>query len=145
MITVDGLDATEKLCSMLNGWLFDAIMLAGVSFAGFNLVDPTMLYEKFEKPILIISRVKPNNIAVKNALIRHFKDWEIRWKIFEKLGPVYEVVSLPREPPIYLEIIGTNLEFAVTLIKATSIFCRVPEPLRVARLIARGLTRRRSL
>jgi endonuclease V-like protein UPF0215 family len=141
MITVDGLDATEKLTSMLHRWSFDAVMLAGVSFAGFNLVDPTIVFEEFSNPVIVISRTKPNNIAVKDALRRHFEDWRIRWGVFEKLGSVYEVVSMPAEPPVYVEVVGAELDWASRLIRATSVCCRVPEPVRVARLVARGLTR----
>ena len=139
-ITVDGLDATEKLAAMLHQWSFDAVMLAGVSFAGFNSLGPTSVYEEFSTPVIVISRTKPNNIAVKNALHRHFGDWQIRWRIFEKLGPIYEVVSIPTEPPVYVEIVGAELDWASKLIRATSVCCRVPEPVRVARLVARGLT-----
>ena len=142
MITIDGLDATEKLVSMLRRWSFDAVMLAGVSFAGFNLVDSTVVFEEFNKPVIIISRTKPNNIAVKNALRQHFEDWQVRWGVFEKLGPVWEVVSMPNEPPVYVEVVGAELDWASRLIRAASLCCRVPEPIRVARLVARGLTRR---
>ncbi len=142
IITVDGLDATEALVSMLRRWSFDAVMLAGVSFAGFNLVDPSVIFEEFSIPVIVISRTKPNNVAVKNALHQHFEDWRVRWSIFEKLGPVFEVVSMPTEPPVYLEVIGAELEWASKLIRATSACCRIPEPVRVARLVARGLTRR---
>jgi len=141
MITVDGLDATEKLTSMLRRLSFDAVMLAGVSFAGFNLVDPTIVFEEFRKPVIVISRTKPNNIAVKNALRRHFEDWRIRWSVFEKLGSVYEVVSMSAEPPVYVEVVGAELDWASMLIRAASVCCRVPEPVRVARLVARGLSR----
>ena len=141
MITIDGLDATEKLVSMLQRWSFDAVMLAGVSFAGFNLVDPTIVFEEFNEPVIVISRTEPNNVAVKNALRQHFEDWRVRWSVFEKLGSVYEVVSMPTEPPVYVEVIGAELNWARKLIRATSVCCRVPEPIRVARLVARGLTK----
>lgn len=141
-ITVDGLDATEKLIAMLHHWSFDAVMLAGVSFAGFNLVDPTLVFEEFSKPVVVISRTKPNNVAVKNALVQHFKDWQVRWSIFEKLGPVHQIVSMTDEPPLYIEVVGATVGWASKLIRATSTCCRVPEPIRVARLIARGLTRK---
>ena len=81
-ITVDGLDATDKAVSMLAPWSFEAIMLAGVSYAGFNIIDPRVLYEKFQKPIIVVSRTKPDNKAVKHALVRHFMDWERRWEVF---------------------------------------------------------------
>lgn len=142
-IAVDGLDASEKLVAMLYHWAFDAVMLAGVSFAGFNLVDPTIVFEEFAKPVVVISRRKPDNIAVKHALFQHFRDWKIRWGVFEKLGPVNQVVSIFGEPPLYVEVVGTTVEWATKLIRASAICCRVPEPLRVAKLIARGLTQER--
>ncbi len=139
-ITVDGLDVTEKLIAMLHRWSFDGVILAGVSFAGFNLIDPNMLFEEFEKPVIIVTRTKPNNLAVKNALLHHFEDWKARWGVIKQLGPVYEIVSVPNEPPVYTEIIGADIKWASTLIRKLSTCCRIPEPVRVARLIARGLT-----
>lgn len=139
-ITVDGLDATDRAISILNCWDFEAVMLAGVSFAGFNLIDPVILYERFYKPIIVVSRTKPNNKAVKDALLRHFNDWERRWEVFTKLGPIHKVETVPRAYPLYLEVIGAQIELAVLLIKRLTVCGRVPEPLRVARLIARGLS-----
>jgi endonuclease V-like protein UPF0215 family len=139
-IEVDGLDATEKLCYMLRRWSFDSVILAGVSYAGFNLIDPNVVFEEFEKPVIVVARTKPNSMAVKSALLRHFEDWETRWGVMEKLGPVYEIVSVPNEPPIYAEIVGADLKLARNLVRRLSVCCRIPEPVRVARLIARGLT-----
>jgi len=139
-IAVDGLDATEKFVKILRAWKFEAVMLAGVSFAGFNLINPTTLYEEFEKPVVIISRSKPNNKAVKRALQRHFGDWQVRWSIFEKLGLIHRITVLPGEPPVYVETLGADIPWASSLIKALSVCGRIPEPIRVARLIARGLS-----
>lgn len=139
-ITVDGLDATEKLVEILRGWKFGAVMLAGVSFAGFNLIDPMIIHEEFGKPVVVISRTKPDNKAVKRALQRHFEDWQIRWSVFEKLGLIHKIVVLVSEPPVYVETIGANVEWASGLIRALSVCSRIPEPIRVAKLIARGLS-----
>ena len=49
MITVDGLDASEKLITILRNLAFDVVILSGISFAGFNLVDPTLVFEEFHK------------------------------------------------------------------------------------------------
>ena len=141
-IIVDGLDASDKLIAMLHHWSFDTVMLAGVSFAGFNLVDPTMVFEEFGKPVVVISRTKPDNVAVKKALFHHFEDWRVRWSVFDKLGPIHQVVSMPGEPPLYVEVVGTTADWATKLISASVTCCRIPEPMRVARLIARGLTRK---
>lgn len=139
-ITVDGLDATKKLAEILGEWEFAAVLLAGVSFAGFNLIDPTVIHGKFGKPVIIISRTKPDNKAVKRALQRHFEDWKIRWEVFEKLGVIHRIVVVAGEPPVYVETVGVGVKRACNLIRALSVRSRVPEPIRVARLIARGLS-----
>jgi len=139
-ITVDGLDATEKVVKMLGEWNFGAVMLAGVSFAGFNLIDPTVVYGKFQKPVIVVSRKKPNNKAVKQALQKHFIDWKARWEIFEKLGTAFRVSVRVGELPIYIETVGTDFRTARNLVRALAIGSRVPEPLRAAKIVARGLS-----
>ena len=139
-VTVDGLDATERLSANIRDWAFDALLLSGISFVGFNLIDPMKVFEAFGKPIIIISRTKPNNKTVKRALRAHFEDWETRWAIFEKLGPVHKTVTLFGQRPVYLEAVYADVEWAVQLICALAFWGRLPEPLRVARLIARGLS-----
>jgi endonuclease V-like protein UPF0215 family len=139
-ITVDGLDATERLSANIRDWEFDAILLCGISFAGFNLIDPLKVFEAFGKPIVIISRTRPNNKTVKKALRAHFEDWEARWAIFEKLGPVHKTITLFGKRPVYLETVYANVEWASQPVCALAFWGRFPEPLREARLIARGLS-----
>jgi hypothetical protein len=139
-VTVDGLDATERLSANIHDWAFDALLLSGISFAGFNLIDPMKVFEAFGKPIIIVSRTKPNNKTVKRALQAHFEDWETRWAIFEKLGSVHKTFSLFGKRPVYLEAVYADVEWAAQLICALAFWGRLPEPLRVARLIARGLS-----
>jgi endonuclease V-like protein UPF0215 family len=139
-IAVDGLDATERLCANVRDWAFDALLLSGISFAGFNLIDPVKVSEAFGTPIVIISRTKPNNKTVKRALQAHFEDWKTRWAILEKLGPVHKTATLFGKQPIYLETVRVDAEWAVQLVCALAFWGRLPEPLRVARLIARGLS-----
>jgi len=138
-ITVDGLDATQKLVKTLRAWRFRAVILGGVSFAGFKVIDPTIVYEEFGKPVIVISRTKPDNKAVKRALQCHFEDWQIRWAVFEKLGLIHKVLVLASEPPVYVETVGAPIKWVVLLIRALSVYSRIPEPIRTARLIAGGL------
>jgi endonuclease V-like protein UPF0215 family len=101
-------------------------------------MNPTAIYEEFKKPVIVITRTKPDNKAVHRSLQRHFKDWRICWEVFERLSSFQKVVALADEPPIYVETIGADINWTCNLIQALSVSCRVPEPIRVARLIARG-------
>ncbi len=139
-ITVDGFDATEIFSKILMNWMFEVVMLAGISFAGFNVIDPFLIYEKFMKPVIVVTRNKPDNKAVKKALQRHFADWKLRWKAFAKLHGFNQVIILADKLPLYFNVVGASVEWAANVIRALSICGRIPEPLRVARLIARGIS-----
>ncbi|MGQ9551902.1 MAG: endonuclease dU [Candidatus Bathycorpusculaceae bacterium] len=139
-ITVDGIDATEKLVALLKDWDFDALMLSGVSFAGFNVIDAETVSKRLNVPVIIICRTKPDNRSVKRALQRHFEDWKVRWTVFESLGKVHKITTLGGASPIYVETVRANIEWVYKLLNALAVCSRVPEPIRVARLIARGLS-----
>jgi len=145
LIQVDGLDATLKLLEMVAPIKskIDMIMLGGVSFAGFNLIDPVAIHEELKVPIIVISKDKPNNEEVYRALVKHFNDWTARWSVFEKLSrtsKIYEVVSNPKERPIYVEVVGISAEEASSIIRSVTIWGRLPEPIRAANLVAKGLS-----
>lgn len=139
-ITVDGIDATEKLVALLKDWDFDALLLSGVSFAGFNVIDAETVSKRLNVPVIIICRTKPDNRSVKRALQRHFEDWKVRWTVFESLGKVHKITTLGGASPIYVETVRANIKWVYKLLNALAVCSRVPEPIRVARLIARGLS-----
>ena len=138
-ITVDGLDATDEALKLLKAWKPAPILLSGVTFAGFNLIDPHVLRGKLRVPVIVVVGSRPDNRAVKRALVKHFPDWKQRWKIISSLGPLRKVRTNPDEPPIYYEAFGCSARDATALLNANSHVSRIPEPIRVAGLLARGL------
>ncbi len=138
-ITVDGLDATEKALGLLRRWKPVPILLSGVTFAGFNLIDPHMLHRKYRVPVVVVVGSRPDNSAVKRALVKHFPDWKRRWRIISSLGPLRTVRTNPDEPPIHYEFFGCSSKQASTLLRSCSYVSRLPEPVRVAGLLATGL------
>ncbi len=139
-VTVDGLDATATLNRLLNGLRFDAVLLSGISFAGFNLIDPHIISKKRRKPIIIISGSRPDNHSVKKALTLHFEDWRTRWAIISRLGSIHQIRSCKAEPPLFFEVVGTTVQKARDLIKRSARLSRLPEPIRIAGIVAKGLT-----
>src|SRR6266849_4497706 len=138
-ITVDGLDATAEAIKLVSRWNPAPILLSGVTFAGFNLIDPHVLVRKFRVPVIVVVGSRPDNRAVKRALVKHFPDWKRRWRIISSLGPLRTVRTNPDEPPICYEAFGCSARDATALLKASSKVSRIPEPVRVAGLLARGL------
>lgn len=139
-VTVDGLDATNRLAEIIkkSGKTFDIVMLPSVAYAGFNLIDPVKIHEKFNVPVLIVNPKKPDNKAVEFALRKHFKDWEKRLKIIRKVGEP-SPLKINEEKTVYLYYFGLSFEEAKNLVKQLIVFGNKPEPLRIADLIARGL------
>lgn len=140
-IEVDGLDATEKLLGMLHGIDVEVVVLGGITFAGFNLIDPSNIFNELGMPVIVYSGEEPDNDAMLFALRKHFDDWRRRWKIIEGLGEVFETVVRIGEPSVYFEVVGGSQGWAEALLRSSALVCRIPEPVRVAGLIARGISR----
>lgn len=139
-IDVDGSDANSALVCLLRSMRFDAIMLSGISFGGFNLVNIERLAHDLHNPVIAVTGERPDNASVRRALRGHFADWRERWQIVVTAGPVYSCKPLKDEPRLYFEVKGASYAFARELIKATAIISRLPEPIRVAGILARGLS-----
>jgi len=146
-IQVDGLDATEKIASMIinspHHPQLRVIMLNGLTFAGFNIVDIKKLYKKTGLPVIAISREKPNLNEIKKALENlPYKDK--RLKAMENAGKMIEVSVRGSEGKIYVQIAGIAEKDALKIIRVTSTRSHIPEALRVAHIIASGLTHLKS-
>jgi hypothetical protein len=142
-VEIDGMDATEKIASMiLESPHYDQIrivMLNGVTMAGFNVVDIERLYQKVKLPVIAVTRDKPNFNDIRKAL-RNLPRGEERWKAIEKAGKIIEVRTRSGEDPIYAHVVGISEKDAIRILKSTSTRSNIPEALRVAHIIASGLS-----
>ena len=138
-ITVDGLDATRKVQLLLKGSLHIPVLLSGVTFGGFNLIDPWKVQKNTKAPVIVVIGSRPDNRAVKRALFRHFPDWKERWDLIRSLGPLHHVRTMATEGPVFFERFGCSTQDAALILKGSAFVSRVPEPLRVAGILARGL------
>jgi endonuclease V-like protein UPF0215 family len=138
-ITVDGLDATRKTELLLKGSMQIPVLLSGVTFGGFNLIDPWRIQKLCKAPVIVVIGSRPDNRAVKLALSRHFPDWKERWDLIRSLGPLHEVRTMAGEGPMFFEQFGCSTRNAALILKSWAFVSRVPEPLRVAGILARGL------
>ena len=139
-IEIDGTDAGAVLKALVRTLSLDLVMLSGISFAGFNVIDIWRLANELKKPIIAISGDQPDNRAVRKALKDHFADWEMRWRSVRSAGKLYTCKPLKDEPKLYFEVRGATPDFARSVISRTAVISRLPEPIRVARIIAKGLS-----
>jgi endonuclease V-like protein UPF0215 family len=140
-ITVDGRDATDVLLGMLVNIQCDAVILGGISFAGFNVVDPHRLKDELGVPVIIYSGIRPNSESVLGALKTHFSDWEDRWTLIAQLGDIYNITTKAGSPPVFFEVVNESKGWAKSVLRYSASLTRIPEPVRVAGIVARGLTR----
>lgn len=140
-VAVDGFDATEKIAAMVNGSphckQLRLIMLDGITFGGFNIVDLKKLNASTRLPVIALTCEKPDLEAVHEALGNLPKSEERRRMILEA-GKIMEVQS--RGKKLYMEVAGISQADAEEIVGATSTRSSLPEPLRVAHLIASGVS-----
>lgn len=146
-IEKDGLDVTERLIEMVGrsrhlGQL-RVLMVDGVTFAGFNVLDVKEVFKSTGLPVIVISREIPDMADIHKA-IKHIQGWRGRWNIIRATGKIYPVATKSREKPVYMQTIGIKRKDAESVVKLSSTRSLVPEPLRVAHLIATAIVRGES-
>ncbi len=138
-IQVDGLDATDALLDMLStrfGQQIKVIFTQGLTFGGFNMVDIVKLYGKSGIPVISVVRRKPDMGRIKEALQGHFKDWKLRYEILTQ-KEIREISN--GKFKIYVQFAGIEEEEARKTIENFTVRGAMPEPLRMAHIIASAL------
>ncbi|MEM4282412.1 MAG: DUF99 family protein [Candidatus Woesearchaeota archaeon] len=137
---VDGRNSTKKIAEMINKSKFKAqlraIFLHGISVGGFNIVDIPRLHKLTGIPVIVAVRDYPNFKRI--------------YSVLKKIGMEDKIALIEKLPKpkkigkIYIQAVGIDLEQAVALIKRTCTRSFIPEPLRVAHLIAAGVVKGES-
>jgi len=143
-VIIDGMDATEKIASMIKKSphyeQLRVVVLNGITFAGFNVVDITELFKRVGLPIIAVTQEKPNFVKIRKAL-DNLPECEKRWKAIENAGKTIKIQTRNTEEAVYMQIVGVSQKDAEKILRSTSTRSNVPEALRVAHIIASGLAR----
>jgi endonuclease V-like protein UPF0215 family len=143
-IAVDGFDATERIASMITGSphykQLRVVMLNGVTFAGFNIVDVKALHVATKLPVITVTREKPDFEDIHKAL-QNLSRSEERWAAILRAGEPVEVCTRSAEAKIYMQTVGVSKDDAEKILRLTSTRSNIPEALRVAHLVASGISR----
>lgn len=144
-VTVDGSDSTERLVGMVSRSRYKdqikAMMLDGIALAGFNVVDIQRLHDELRVPVITVTRDRPDLEKMKSALKGHFEDWQRRYALISDLDlrPI-----TTKHKPLYACALGLPWGEAVELVKTATVRGAVPEPVRMAHLIASAMVRGES-
>ncbi len=140
-IKKDGLDATRRLVEMVREskhfGQVRAVMLNGVTMGGFNVVDMEALYEDTGIPVISVMRKLPDMPSIRRAL-EHLSEPDYRFSTILKAGKAVEVAT-GRGEPVYIQFRGIDEGAAVGIVRGSATHSRIPEPVRVAHLIATGI------
>ena len=139
-VKVDGLDATKKLVALVKKTRFKdvrVVMLDGLAFGGFNMVDMEALYDKTGLPVIAVTRDMPDFAEIDKAL-DHLPGKKKRWQCIQKAGTPVAVETKPGRR-IYMQYHGLKEEDAKAIVRLSATHSLLPEPIRTAHLIAQGI------
>ena len=134
----DGTDATAKLANTIkNSRHFDqlkVIMLDGITFGGFNIIDIKELNMQTGLSVIAIQRKRPNVAEFKSAIKKVFKDWKTRLAMVQSAGELKMFAKGGKS--FWYQQAGATEDYVNAILELTTIRGNIPEPLRIAHLIA---------
>lgn len=133
---VDG----DEVTSFLAGWIgglrladaLHAVVLGGISIAGLGLVDIAELARRLGRPVVVVNRRDPRDERLRAAL--GAAGLEARGAILERTPRAWQL-----DERLWVAHAGTSHDEARSLVAATRHKSQLPEPLRLAHLIAAAL------
>lgn len=133
----DGVNSTRTVARLAGTSRFaghlQAVLLQGIAFAGFNVVDLAALHARLGVPVLAVARRAPDLAAIRRALLGHIPGGARKWRLIEQAGPMEPLAG------VYVQRVGIGPHAASRLIERLAIHSRLPEPLRAAHIIAGGI------
>ncbi len=144
-IRVDGTDSTKKLIELINKSKhkdqLQIIMLDGIAMGGFNVVDIHTLSEKTGFPVVTVIRNMPNLENIEKAL-KNVKGWEKKLELIKRAGKISPIEI--KSGKIHVQLINIDLEKVKEIMQVACTRSLIPEPIRVAHLIASGVVKGES-
>jgi len=133
---VDGEDASAFLAAWIAGLRFrpalQGILLGGITIAGLGVVDADWLAARLALPVVVVNRRRPSNARLRAALeaagLAH------RFALVERAPAPFRV-----ERGLYAAAAGIEAAAAAGWVRAARRKSGLPEPLRLAHLVARAL------
>lgn len=133
----DGVNSTDRLARSLSASKFfpqlQAIILQGIAFAGFNVVDLQRLHALTGLPVLVAIRRLPDMEAIRTALLHKVPGGARKWRLIQAAGRMQAVAG------IHVQCAGLTPDNATRLVAGWQLHGKLPEPLRIAHMIAGGV------
>lgn len=140
-VTVGGSDATDavvRLFARLARRDINFLMIGGSVIAWYNIMDPAAVHAATGLPVIVATYEVSEGLD--EDIRRHFPGDDARLAAYRRLGDRIPV-RLHSGYTVFIRSCGISPEDAARLCNDFTYEGRVPEPIRVARLVARGVVR----
>jgi uncharacterized protein len=137
--TIEGDDATDAMISMyekLDRNDISFILVSGLIISMYNIVDMAKLWKKTKIPIIGVTYEESD--GMEDAIRHHFPNsYESKITQYQNLG-MRTKISLHTKHDIYLRVEGCDMKEAKKLLDTFTLQGAIPEPLRVAQILAKA-------
>ncbi|NEP59106.1 MAG: DUF99 family protein [Symploca sp. SIO2G7] len=137
----DGWDGTDTILRLLLGRKFlpqlHILLLDGIAFGGFNIIDLPKLAEELQLPCVAVMRRMPDLTAVEQAILR-LPESGRRLRLLQRAGAIHNY------PPFCFQVFGAAPEITFSVLEKLTDCGKVPEALRLAHLIGAAVVRGES-
>jgi endonuclease V-like protein UPF0215 family len=137
--TLKGDDSTENIISMykmLQRNDINCIMLDGLIISMYNIINGDQIYSATGIPIIAITFEDSTGIEdnIRNAFPQ---DWKWKLEQYKNLGKRYHI-KLRSGKPLFIRHWGLSLKNSVIILNYFTLQGAIPEPIRIAKLVARA-------
>ncbi|MDY6761706.1 MAG: DUF99 family protein [Candidatus Nanohaloarchaea archaeon] len=136
-VTVDGLDASDTIVAMIQESRHDqqvqAVLLDGITVAGFNVVDLQQVADDTGIGVIAVSRNEPGEAAMDGGLENVDRRAD-REELIDAAGTAKEHGT--GDGTVYFQHAGIDEETVRNVLDVATVRGVVPEPVRVAHMIA---------
>lgn len=133
----DGVNSTREIVRLVSESRFvrhlQLVMLQGIAFAGFNVVDIHAVYKTLGIPVLVVMRRRPDLKSIEAALLQKVPGGARKWRLIQQAGVVEQAGK------VFVQQVGISHAQAGRVIERFAINSDLPEPLRTAHLVAGGI------
>lgn len=136
----DGTDATDTMAKLVREKSLvhvRAVLMQGITVAGFNVVDVHRLSRDLDMPVLVVMRKRPRMELFLKAM-QALPGFEARRALIEAAGAPEPVRD------VWVQRVGLTLAEVERVLERTTVHGNIPEPLRLAHIIAGGVTTGKS-
>jgi len=138
--TLDGDDATNVILQMYEDLKrpdISYVLISGLIISLYNIIDIKKIHESLKIPIIGVTY--NDSKGIEDSIKLHFPDsYKTKIKNYQKLG-IRKKFTLHTSSTVFVRQEGCTLKEAGYLLNKLTLQGSIPEPLRVAQLLAKSL------